>query len=101
MILHNEEFRASGYIHIPSWFRYYIQNTKEWKYTLINSKDNYYCNKHEMDYDQRRGFKGYYTFEISDEELLQLHDDNMILIDENKWGYKTDKKSFDEDFEIV
>lgn len=29
------------------------------------------------------------------------HGDNMILIDENKWGYKTDKKSFDEDFEIV
>ena len=29
------------------------------------------------------------------------HGDNMILIDENKCGYKTDMKSFDEDFEIV
>lgn len=29
------------------------------------------------------------------------HGDNMILIDENKYRYKTDMKSFDEDFEIV
>ncbi|MFR7559994.1 MAG: hypothetical protein ACLUVX_09060 [Lachnospira pectinoschiza] len=74
LILHNEEFRfrASGHIRIPNWFRYYIRNTKEWEYTLINSERDYYCNKCEMDYEQKRRFKGYYTFEISDDELLQL-----------------------------
>lgn len=47
-------------------------NTREWRYPLINSNDDYYCNKCEMDYNQRRRYKGYYTFEISDTELLQL-----------------------------
>lgn len=72
LILHNEEFRVYGYIRIPNWFRHYIRNTREWRYTLINSNDDYYCNKCEMDYNQRRRYKGYYTFEISDTELLQL-----------------------------
>lgn len=30
-----------------------------------------------------------------------MHDNNMILIDKDKYGYKTDMKSFNEDFEIV
>ena len=29
------------------------------------------------------------------------HGEDMVLIDENKRGYRTDMKSFDEDFEIV
>lgn len=29
------------------------------------------------------------------------HNGDMILIDENKCGYRTDMKSFNEDFEIV
>ena len=29
------------------------------------------------------------------------HCEDMVLIDENKRGYRTDMKSFDEDFEIV
>lgn len=29
------------------------------------------------------------------------HGEDMVLIDENKRGYRTDMKSFNEDFEIV
>lgn len=29
------------------------------------------------------------------------HGEDMVLIDENKRGYRTDMKSFDEDFEIM
>lgn len=30
-----------------------------------------------------------------------MHDNNMILIDKDKCGYKTDMKQIDEDFEII
>lgn len=72
LVLHNEEWRNTGYVRIPNWFRHYIRKNKDWSYTVINNKENYYCNRHEMDYNQRRKFKGYYLFEISDEELLNL-----------------------------
>lgn len=72
LILHDEEIRTHGYMRIPNWFRHYIRNTKEWKCTIVNEDCNYYYNKCEMDYEQRRRYKGYYTFEISDDELLQL-----------------------------
>lgn len=72
LILHDEECRAHGYIRVPNWFRHYIRNTREWDYTVINKDCNYYCKQHKMDYNQKRRYKGYYTFEISDDELLQL-----------------------------
>lgn len=72
LVLHNEEWRNTGYIRIPNWFRYYIRKNKDWSYTVINEEENYYCNRCEMDYNQRRIFKGYYLFEISDNELLNL-----------------------------
>lgn len=72
LTLHDEEYRAHGYIRVPYWFRYHIRNTKEWRYTVVDHNRDYYCNKREMDYDQRRIYKGYYSFEISDNELLQL-----------------------------
>ena len=34
-------------------------------------------------------------------EYRCMQHNNIILIDEDKCGYKTDMKSFDEDFEIV
>ena len=64
-ILHNEESR----IRIPNWFRYYIRENTQWKYIVIDEAEDYYCNKCEMDYEQRRQYKGYYIIEISDEEL--------------------------------
>ena len=39
---------------------------------MIDEAEDYYCNKCEMDYEQRRQYKGYYIIEISDEELLEL-----------------------------
>ena len=62
-ILHNEESR----IRIPNWFRYYIRGNTQWKYVVIDEAEDYYCNKCEMDYEQRRKYKGYYIIEISDE----------------------------------
>ena len=64
-ILHNEESR----IRIPNWFRYYIRENTQWKYIVIDEAEDYYCNKCEMDYEQRRQYKGYYIIEISDEEI--------------------------------
>ena len=52
-MLHGEN--TDGYIRIPPWFRWYIHD-------VIHEREDIYCNRHEMDY----------TFEISDEELLQL-----------------------------
>lgn len=72
LILHNEEWRARGYIRIPNWFRHYIRQNKEWSYTVLNDHANYYCNQCEMDWNSRRRYKGYYTFEITDEELINL-----------------------------
>lgn len=72
LVLHDEEFRSHGYIRIPNWFRHYIRKNKEWKYTVINEHENYYCNKCEYDWNTRRRFKGFYSFNISDEELLEL-----------------------------
>lgn len=73
-ILHNEESR----IRIPNWFRYYIRENTQWKYIVIDEAEDYYCNKCEMDYEQRRQYKGYYIIEISDEELLELQRDEWI-----------------------
>lgn len=68
--LHGEN--TDGYIRIPYWFRWYIRKEKDWRYDVTHEREDIYCNRHEMDYNQRRRFKGQYTFEISDEELLQL-----------------------------
>ena len=73
LILHNEGYRAQGYIKVPYWFRYYIRNNKEWKYIVTNIQDDYYCNKRELDYNSRRRYKGHYVFDISDLELLALN----------------------------
>lgn len=72
LILHEEEFRAHGYIRVPNWFRHYIRKNKSWSYTVVNNKENYYCNACGMDYNERRRFKGYYSFDISDDELLNI-----------------------------
>lgn len=72
LILHNEEFRSHGFVRIPNWFRHYIRNNKTYSYTVTNEAQNYYCNKCEMDWNERRRFKGVYSFDISDEELLEL-----------------------------
>ena len=67
-VLHNEKCR----VRIPNWFRHYIRHNTQWAYTVIDEDVDYNCNQCEMDYDQRRQYKGYYTIEISDEELLEL-----------------------------
>lgn len=67
-VLHNEKCR----VRIPNWFRHYIRHNTQWAYTVIDEDVDYYCNQCEMDYGQRRQYKGYYTIEISDEELLEL-----------------------------
>lgn len=72
LILHNEEYRMNCHIRIPNWFRWYVRKNKDWKYTVNSSITNYHCNICELDYEQRRRYKGYYTFDISDKELLQL-----------------------------
>ena len=72
LILHDEVYRISGYMRIPHWFRHYIRQNTNWKYTIIHEQSDIYCNRHELDYNARRRYKGYYTFDISDEELLSL-----------------------------
>ena len=72
LILHNEEWRAKVRVRIPSWFCYYIRQNTDWKYTVIDEDSDIYCNRHELDCNARRRFKGYYTFKISDEQLLSL-----------------------------
>lgn len=49
-----------------------LRENTQWKYIVIDEAEDYYCNKCEMDYEQRRQYKGYYIIEISDEELLEL-----------------------------
>mgnify|MGYP006948663392 CR=1 FL=1 len=39
---------------------------------VIDDRTNRYCNTKEMDCNQRRRYKGYYQFNISDNELLNL-----------------------------
>ena len=52
---------------------WYIRNTRKWEYTITERNSyNYYCGENESNYEQKRRYKGYYTFEISDDELLQL-----------------------------
>lgn len=72
LVLHNEECRNTSYVRIPNWFRHYIIQNTDWAYTVIHEETERYCNKCEMNYDQRRRYKGYYTFYITDEELLNL-----------------------------
>lgn len=72
LTLHNEEHRICGHTRIPNWFRHYVRKNTEWSYTVTNPNQAYYCNKCELDYEARRRYKGHYTFEISDEELLGL-----------------------------
>ena len=72
LILHNEEWRNTGYVRVPNWFRHYIRQNTDWSYTVTHEQSAYYCNKCELDYNARRRYKGHYTFDISDEELLSL-----------------------------
>lgn len=39
---------------------------------IINKQFDYYCNIHNFNDNQRRMYKGYYTFDIDDEELMNL-----------------------------
>lgn len=70
--LHNENIRFRNSIRIPVWFEKYIRNNTDWLYYVTDSRTNTYCNRHELDCDQRRRYSGHYQFEISDDELLQL-----------------------------
>lgn len=72
MTLHNEEKRPGCRIRLPKWFCVYVRSHKDWKYLVTNEKSDIYCNRHELDYEARRRYKGRYLFEISDEELLLL-----------------------------
>lgn len=72
LILHNEEWRNTSYVRIPNWFRHYIRQNTDWTYTVTHEKESLYCDRYEMDYNQRRKHKGHYSFYISDEELLKL-----------------------------
>ena len=72
LILHGDEQHSHGKIRIPHWFRHYIRKNHDWSYVVENETEEYYCNKCEMTYEQRRQFKGYYKIHITDEELLQL-----------------------------
>lgn len=73
LILHGEDFRAHGYIRIPSWFRWYIRKNKEWAYKVTDYDVDVYCNHREYSYEDRRKFRGEYSFSISDKELKNLH----------------------------
>lgn len=83
LVLHNEEWRLKGHVRIPHWFRHYIRQTREWDFVVSNG--SYYIrfrptdippvltNFKELDKHTRRTrYKGYYIFEISDEELFTL-----------------------------
>lgn len=76
LVLHNEENRVAHYIRIPNWFRWYVRKNKDWKYTVNYGEIDYHCNICELDYEQRRRYKGYYTFDISDEELMKKRGGN-------------------------
>lgn len=69
LILHNEPWRAKGYIRIPSWFRWYIRKNYVWEYHITDM----ICRNYYKIYggDPRR-FKGRYSFKITDEELINL-----------------------------
>jgi len=71
-ILHNEEKEHWNNLRIPNWFRHYVRTHIGWSYTVHDERIAKHCNLCEMDYDERRKFKGNYSFEISDEELLKL-----------------------------
>lgn len=70
--LHNEEWRIGGYIRIPNWFRWYIRKNTDWSYYVLDKKTEKWCDQMELDYNQRRRYKGCYRFKISNEELLNL-----------------------------
>lgn len=74
--LHNEEYRIGGYIRRPNWFRYYIRNNCEWNYHITTYYQNCFRRNgidiNVMDKNQRRTYKGFYIFDISDDELLNL-----------------------------
>ena len=72
LILHNEEWRNTGYVRILNWFRHYIRQNTDWPYTVTHEQSACYCNKCELDYNARRRYKGHYAFDINDEELLSL-----------------------------
>lgn len=78
LILHGEEFRAHGYIRIPSWFSWYIRNNKEWEYNVTNYNEDVHCNRIEYTYENRRRFRGAYSFDISDDELTELQRPKFI-----------------------
>ena len=56
LVLHNEEWRNTGYIRIPHWFRYYIRRNTFWRFV----------------YDNLYDYKGHYSFYIGDDELIEL-----------------------------
>ena len=70
LILHNKKIYSP--IKIPNYFRYYIFNNIIYRHIIYSEQDDYYANIHEYDYTQRRKFHGYYQFNISDEELLNI-----------------------------
>lgn len=92
--LHNEKPRISGPLRIPNWFRFYIRNNTDWSYTLINESLNHACNAFGLDSYAKRRHKGFYTFEISDEELLNLERPEWIKeVKEFKAGDRVYHKS--------
>ena len=81
LVLHHEEHRmcSGSNVRIPGWFHYYILKNTDWKYTIINEYNDRFANLHELDCNERRRFKGYYSFCISDEELLNLQRPKWIM----------------------
>ena len=72
LVLHGEQSRTMGNFRIPYWFRYYIRQNTVWTYTVADEQIDCWCNRREMDYDERRRYAGNYSFSVSDEELLNL-----------------------------
>lgn len=74
--LHNEEWRACGHIRIPNWFRWYVRNNCNWEYHINSNIRNYYeqliSTNDTISTRNKRSFKGFYQFEISDEKLINL-----------------------------
>ena len=70
LILHNKNYRH--HMRVPNWFERYIRNDKDWSYIVDNEIENYYCNKYELTYEDRRRYKGHYILQITDEELLKI-----------------------------
>lgn len=68
LYLHDESWRAKNHVKIPNWFRWYIRNNCKWEYHVNSNSRNYF----NVSTNSKRAFKGFYHFNVTDEELINL-----------------------------